>query len=270
MLLSRWAEVKTPKILTIYAFLSLLSQLVIIDYGIMKLNSTVILAAITSPAGRYAGILLVWILIALFMFTPFSYFIVERILETSSATIAKEGTSYVLSPVSLRVSANAVNATELQNKVFQNNTVEITSQSSLTDARIVAMRRFLLEQNSPLMPYSELIVTEADRYGLDWRIVVAISGVESRFCRIYPAGTFNGWGWKGGPGGAWQEFGSWDNAIRHMTQRLALGYNRLNDPYIIEPVYCPPCAASGHNWARAVSAFMWQLDQQLEKSKLPQ
>jgi hypothetical protein len=163
-----------------------------------------------------------------------------------------------------------VSADELQGKVFQNNSVEITSQSTLTDARIIAMRKFLLEQNSPLMPHAELIVTEADKYGLDWRIVVAISGVESRFCRIYPAGTFNGWGWKGGPGGAWQEFGSWENGIKHLTARLALGYNRLNDPYIIEPVYCPPCAASGNNWARAVSGFMWQLDQQLEKSKLPQ
>lgn len=237
----------------------------------MKLNTflpNIINAMKQHALFSYAGLILMWTLIAIVLFTPAARYVVERILEQTSA-VAKEDTQYVLTPVDQRTLRDAVNADELQSKVFQNNTVEIGSKSSVTDGRIIAMRRFLLAQNSPMTPHSALIVTEADKYNLDWRLIVSISGVESRFCKIIPAGTFNCWGWKGGPGGAWQEFGSWENGIKHLTARMALGYGRPTSPYDFEYTYCYSCMLTGdHHWADGVAGFMRALQEELEKNNV--
>jgi len=69
------------------------------------------------------------------------------------------------------------------------------------DPRIIAMRKFLSDYNSPMYPYADIFVIEADKTGLDWRLVASISGVESAFGNVIPLETNNAWGWRGGPGG---------------------------------------------------------------------
>lgn len=139
---------------------------------------------------------------------------------------------------------------------------------STKDPRIVALEKFLKDHKSPMAPYADLIVKEADKYGMDWRIVVAISGIESNFGTITPANSHNAWGWRGGPGGAYSEFKDWPSAIKHISERLAKGYGKDIDPYAIESTYCPPCGATGqHYWARAVKAYMNQISNYLEKIK---
>lgn len=54
---------------------------------------------------------------------------------------------------------------------------------------------------SSLADETEFIVSEADKYSVDWRLVVAIAGAESTFCRNIPANSNNCWGW-GIPTGA--------------------------------------------------------------------
>jgi len=234
----------------------------------MKLNMWILQKLIFSEYFKVLSIITIWVIVCLFLFTPFSKIVTEKVLE-QSIVLADSNFPYTLTPIN--ETTTATYGTDGRAFVYQDSSVAITSQSSTKEGRAVVMQKFLLEKNSPLAPHAELIISEADKYGLDWRILVSISGVESRFCKVYPAGTFNGWGWKGGPGGAWQQFDNWEHSIRHLTARLALGYNRPTNPFLIESVYCPPCGATGqHYWARAVAMYMEDLSQMLENYRVPQ
>lgn len=131
------------------------------------------------------------------------------------------------------------------------------------DPRVIAMQKFLLAYNSPMYPYAKNFIKEADTYGLDWRLVVSISGVESAFGNLIPKGTNNGWGWRGANTTAqgWSQFETWGDAIAVVTKGLALGYGVTLSPFQIEPTYCPPCGANpAHVWANGVSRYMRELD----------
>lgn len=135
------------------------------------------------------------------------------------------------------------------------------------DPRFLVMQKFLLDYNSPMYPAARTFIEEADKYGLDWRLVVSISGVESAFGNIYPKGTHNAWGWRGinkNPDG-WSQFPSWDAAIAEVTRGLAQGYGITLTPFQIEPYYCPPCGLNpAHTWANGVSRFMRELNYYLD------
>lgn len=134
-----------------------------------------------------------------------------------------------------------------------------------TDSRVVAMRKFLVDKGSPVYPYAESFIVEADTYGLDWRMVASISGVESAFGNITPYQTNNGWGWRGGPNGAYSQFTSWSQGIGVVTEGLARGYGTDMTPFEIEPIYCPPCGRNpAHAWANGVTRFMNELQYYLE------
>lgn len=135
------------------------------------------------------------------------------------------------------------------------------------DPRVIAMQKFLLDYNSPLYQSSKMIVEEADKFGLDWRLVVAVSGVESAFCKTIPRGTYNGWGWRGinKTADGWSQFNSWDHGVSIVTSGLAIGYGVRLTPFQIEPYYCPPCAASpAHAWANGVTRYMRELKYYLD------
>ena len=63
------------------------------------------------------------------------------------------------------------------------------------DSRVKILEEFLGQYNSPLVPFATDFVEIADKYNLDWKLVIAISGVESTFGREVPYQSFNGWGW---------------------------------------------------------------------------
>ncbi len=130
------------------------------------------------------------------------------------------------------------------------------------DTRVIAVQKFLFDYNSPMYPYSRTFITEADKYGLDWRLVASISGVESSFGNIIPKGTHNAWGWRGinkNPEG-WSQFESWNASIAEVTRGLSEGYGISLSPYQIEQYYCPPCWVNpAHAWANGVSRYMREL-----------
>ncbi|HCC67657.1 TPA: hypothetical protein DEP90_00350 [Patescibacteria group bacterium] len=132
----------------------------------------------------------------------------------------------------------------------------------IKDPRVLAMSEFLGDYNSPMQPYAEVFVVESDIYGLDWRLVASISGVESAFGNLIPhTGYNNGWGWRGGPAGAYSVFENFGDGIEHVTQRLALGYGISLTPFDIESTYCPPCARNpAHPWANGVTRYMNELE----------
>jgi hypothetical protein len=142
----------------------------------------------------------------------------------------------------------------------------VPSTIKTTDARAIAMYNFLLDYNSPMYPNAETFIEEADKYGLDWRLVASISGVESAFGRLIAPNSFNGWGWKGDPTQEWSHFDDWDHGITVVTERMALGYGIKLTPYQIEATYCPPCGANpAHAWANGVQGYMNALNIYLDE-----
>lgn len=136
------------------------------------------------------------------------------------------------------------------------------------DPRILAMQNFLIDYSSPMYSYADVFIYEADKYGLDWRLVASISGVESAFGRLIPQGSNNGWGWKGDPTRDWSYFTTWGDGIATVTKGLALGYGTTLTPFQIEPTYCPPCGQNPqHAWANGVQNYMYELEYYLDEVK---
>jgi hypothetical protein len=134
------------------------------------------------------------------------------------------------------------------------NEVKVQKQ---VDNRAKELQAYLEERNSPLSPYAANFVEQADNYQLDWKLVAAISGLESGFGKQIPANSYNGWGW-GIYGDHVLRFNSWPEAIQTISKGLREGYlkdNPESDPYVIGPTY-----AASPTWAVRVSYFMDQIE----------
>lgn len=121
------------------------------------------------------------------------------------------------------------------------------------DYRVKVLGEFLEKFDSPLSGHAETFVAAADENQLDWRLVAAISGVESTFGQAIPFNSYNGWGW-GVYGDNIVRFSSWDEAIAIISKALReryLGDIEYSDPYIIGPTY-----AASPTWAQKVTFFM--------------
>lgn len=174
----------------------------------------------------------------------------------------KQVTLNYLTPIhSNTVYAQEYNLNTLSTKSSLKNVQSMTDILT-EDARIIAMEKFLSDYNSPMTPYANVFIEQADRYGLDWRLVASISGVESAFGNISPRNTNNGWGWRGiNPNdGGWSIFATWGTGITEVTRGLAEGYGVTLTPFQIESTYCPPCGQNpAHAWANGVTRFMNEL-----------
>jgi hypothetical protein len=210
------------------------------------------------------------IFVLLIFYTIFLSPIVEPFIESNVLSFirtTKEETFNYLTPV---YATSPIDG-KYSLSVIQDGTAldKIRSRTKyyIEDPRILAMSEFLTDYNSPMQPYSRTFIEEADKYGLDWRLLVGISGVESAFGNIIPRNSNNAWGWRGinGNDRGWSMFDSWDDAIIHITERMALGYGTHLSPFDIESTYCPPCGeAYGHPWANGVTRFMNELQYYLD------
>jgi hypothetical protein len=116
----------------------------------------------------------------------------------------------------------------------------------------------LEKYNSPLVPYAGTFVETADKYNLDWKLVAAISGVESTFGREIPDASFNGWGW-GIYGDNMIRFSSWNEGIETISQGLRTKYIDkwgAKDVYEIGRFY-----AASPTWAQRVEYFMNSIEE---------
>lgn len=128
-----------------------------------------------------------------------------------------------------------------------------SSQSGQKDDRAQILKSYLSEHNSPLAPYSADFVASADKYNLDWKLVAAISGLESTFGQEIPYNSYNGWGW-GVYGDNVIRFNSWKEGIETISKGIRERYlknSTESDPYIIGPTY-----AASPTWAVRVAYFM--------------
>ncbi len=133
--------------------------------------------------------------------------------------------------------------------------------TSTQDASVTILYNFLVAHNSPMAPYASDFVKYAKMYNIDWKVLVAISGVESGFGRVIPQSTsgvlsYNAWGWTGGSYnfGGFASFGSWPVAIQSIAQGISSSYGN-ESPYVMQPIYCPP----NPGWASEVQSYINQL-----------
>ena len=125
------------------------------------------------------------------------------------------------------------------------------------DNRSRVLKGFLEKYNSPLANYAQVLVKEADENKLDWRLVAAISGVESTFANEMPINSYNAWGW-GIYGDNTYYFQSYSDAIRAISKSLREDYMNkwgAEDVYQIGRIY-----AASPTWAQRVNYFVRKID----------
>lgn len=132
----------------------------------------------------------------------------------------------------------------------------MTISAKPLDPRAQILKDYLHKYNSPLAYHAQDFIEAADTYGVDWKLVPSIAGVESTFGRFIPGG-YNAWGW-GVYGDQALGFQSWKDGIYTLNKGLKEKYiNRgLTNPYLMNRIY-----ASSPTWGTKVSFFMGDLDQ---------
>ena len=121
------------------------------------------------------------------------------------------------------------------------------------DSRVKTLNNFLKQNDSPLAPYADEFIKMADKYNLDWKLVAAISGVESTFGNAIPSYSYNAWGW-GIYGDNVIRFKSWNEGIDTISQGLRERYMDQwggEDIYQIGAMY-----ASSSAWPAHVEYYM--------------
>lgn len=136
----------------------------------------------------------------------------------------------------------------------------IKVDSKKLDERANVLFDYLASYNSPLQYHAQDFVDAADQFGLDWRMLPAIAGVESTFGKNIPGG-YNAWGW-GVYGNQAIYFKSWRDGIFAIAKGLRENYlNRgLTDPYSINRAY-----AASPVWGGKVTYFMNNLGSLAQK-----
>ncbi len=156
------------------------------------------------------------------------------------------------------------NAQPLKNSSFQltaaPGTSQVLSASVVSaDARIFLVESFLTKHNSPMAPYADTIVMEADRFGIDYRLIPAIAMCESNAGKRMPKkDEFNAFGiavYTGQQNGA--AFTSWPHAIGWVSQYLKTKYydRGITDLKDIGAIWAPPSVANGYSWTNCVETF---------------
>lgn len=125
------------------------------------------------------------------------------------------------------------------------------------DARPIIIKNYLEKYNSPLLPYSDLIFEVSQKYGLDYRLIIAIAQQESNLCKKVPEDCFNCWG-VGIHSRGTMCFESYAEGIEWFAKYLKEEYidKGMNTPEEIMPKYCP---LSNGSWAFGVNQFMDEL-----------
>lgn len=129
------------------------------------------------------------------------------------------------------------------------------------EVRVQRVKRFLVQHDSPMAGNAEDFVSSGERYGVDYRLVVAISGKESTFGKYQLGNNPFGWSWGNlshPPGQRFRTFASFSDAISVVTQGLAEGYKGLNLGEIAYR-YAPPSENNTEKWIADVREFMKEI-----------
>ncbi len=156
-----------------------------------------------------------------------------------------------------------LNAVAPQDTAFQlagASTSQVLSASIVSaDARVYLVETFLKDHTSPMTPYAGLIVSEADRLGIDFRMIPAIAMCESNAGKHMPkkkeynfAGVAVYTGQNQG-----KAFDSWEHAITWVSEYVKERYYDRGITSLIDigAIWAPPSVANGNSWANCVESF---------------
>jgi hypothetical protein len=134
----------------------------------------------------------------------------------------------------------------------------ITGDASPADARREIIKQYLTAYNSPLLPYANNVVTAADKYKIDFRLITAIAQQESNLCKIIPPDSHNCWGWGINSNGS-LGFNSYEEAIDTVSKGLKEEYidKGYTTPEQIMSKYTP---LSNGSWAFGVNKFLTEME----------
>lgn len=138
--------------------------------------------------------------------------------------------------------------------VSQSGAIRSRVEAESFDYRTENLRRFLQKHGSPLAPFSQDFVTYADIYGLDYRLVPSISGVESTFGKQIPFNSYNAYGWANGN----HAFKSWPESIDTVSKTLRFKYIDRGAVSVAQIArrYAPPSSS----WGGKVKYFESKID----------
>lgn len=137
--------------------------------------------------------------------------------------------------------------------------IQVTPSS---DIRIIALEKFLTDQKSPLIPFTRVIIAQADRWGIDYAIVPAIAMQESNGCKRIPLNSNNCWGY-GIYGNNITNFNSYEDAIARVSRTIKEAYIKkgLTNITLLEDRWAP---SSNGLWSSSVNYFI-NLIKEVEK-----
>lgn len=133
-------------------------------------------------------------------------------------------------------------------------TFQVKNLKKPEDVRVQALENVLEKYHSPLKPYAKTYVTMADKYGVDWKLLPSIAGLESTFGRAMIDSTHNAYGWGSGT----IYFASWEDGIETINKTLKSNYMDkwgATNVWEIGPIY-----AESPTWAVRVNGFMNEIN----------
>jgi hypothetical protein len=138
--------------------------------------------------------------------------------------------------------------------MVENSAVLKSPKNISRDIRVNRLETFFLSYNSPLAKYSDKFIEVADKYNIDWRLIPAITGVESTFGKRIPQSSYNAYGWANGK----YRFSSWDESIEVVGKTLREKYydREAQTIKLIARRYAPPSST----WAGKVKYFMQKIE----------
>jgi len=130
------------------------------------------------------------------------------------------------------------------------------------DARSLLLKQFITryQPTSPFMDYTDLIVSLADQYKIDFRLVPAIAMCESNMGKRLPKkDAYNAWGiavFSSDIMG--KRFNDWPHAFEWVSKYIKERYydRGITDLYDIGAIWAPPSVENGYSWTRCVQGFM--------------
>jgi len=153
---------------------------------------------------------------------------------------------------SIFIGANSFEVYAASKTPKTSNAIAISTLGRVKDSRVMALEKVFAKYNSPLVPLAQTYVDTADKYGIDWKLLPAISGLESSFGVYLMPNSHNAYGW----GGGYIYFNSWEEGIDKINATLKSNYygRGANTVWTIGPIY-----AESPTWAVRVNSFMEQI-----------
>lgn len=133
--------------------------------------------------------------------------------------------------------------------------------NTLFEIKVKKIGKFLELHKSPLYPYARLIVEEADKNNIDYRLLPAIAMNESTLCKNIHEASYNCWGW-GIYGNTITRFDSYPDAITTISRGLRKNYydKGMSSPEAIMKAYTP--SSPDGIWAKKILWSYRQIDKQ--------